>query len=284
MPMKITQNRMKEFINNLEDFGGSSGNARLREKLDWEEEFYWRVQGKLVEDGKIVPGRGRGGSVRLTVAETEQSRDISQISPDQDAHAVDVGKNNTIGPVRENKSAVIRRADERKLYAPICRTMELTWIKRFGFDEVSIEETHSRGSKHTGGTFTRPDITVIGLRQYVFLPKRIEVVTFEIKTEETTGILGVLEAIAHRESAHRAYVIYPISRINFDNSAEAERIIELSQKYGIGIVLAEETDNVETWEIVSEAVRHEPDPARLDRFLGDLPSDSLKNQLHKWRI
>jgi hypothetical protein len=57
----------------------------------------------------------------------------------------------------------------------------------------------------------------------------------------------------------------------------------LAQKYGVGIVLAEKADKVETWEIMLDAIRHEPDPARLDRFLGDLPSEAMKKQLQKWR-
>jgi hypothetical protein len=76
--------------------------------------------------------------------------------------------------------------------------------------------------------------------------------------------------------------MFSTSRDRFDTSAEAERILEIAQKYGVGLVLAENSEQVETWEILIDAVRHEPDPARLDRFLGDLPNDALKKQLHKW--
>jgi hypothetical protein len=47
--------------------------------------------------------------------------------------------------------------------------------------------------------------------------------------------------------------------------------------------LTEKPDDVENWEIALEAIRHDPDPARLDRFLGDLPSDNMKKQLMKWK-
>jgi hypothetical protein len=116
----------------------------------------------------------------------------------------------------------------------------------------------------------------------VFLSKRLEVVSFEVKTKEAIGIVGVLEAVAHREAAHRAYVIFATSRSKFEVSAEAERVIELAQKYGVGIMLAEKPDDVGSWEILIDAIRHEPDPARLDRFLGDLPNETLKKQIHKW--
>jgi hypothetical protein len=43
----------------------SIGNARLREVLGWTEARYWSVHEYLFEKGKIVKGRGRGGSVSL---------------------------------------------------------------------------------------------------------------------------------------------------------------------------------------------------------------------------
>lgn len=271
MPERVTANRVKEFVQQLEALGGASGNGRLRDTLKWDQDFYWRVQGKLVEEGRIVPGRGKGGSVRLTVAESESEPPASI----EHEATIQVEDGESIPPPR-------RRLTERPLYEPIRKTMEATWIHRFGFDDVKVEETHSQGSKSTGGTFTRPDITVVGVRRYVFLSKRLEVVTFEIKPADSVGIIGVLEAIAHREAAHRAYVIFALSRVSFEISAEAERIIELAQKYGIGLIVTEDPNQVASWEILIDAVRHEPDPARLDRFLGDLPSEPLKKQLHKW--
>ena len=41
----------------------SIGNSRLRETLGWNESRYWKVHADLFEKGKIVKGRGRGGSV-----------------------------------------------------------------------------------------------------------------------------------------------------------------------------------------------------------------------------
>jgi hypothetical protein len=108
-------------------------------------------------------------------------------------------------------------------------------------------------------------------------------VTFEVKPSENISIMGVLEAIAHREAAHRTYVIYATSRVDFEEATEGERILELAQKYSVGVLLTENVEDVETWEILLDAVRHEPDPARLDRFLNDLPRDEMRKQLSKWK-
>jgi hypothetical protein len=257
--MNLTQARIQEFIAALERADGSSGNGNLRRQLGWEEEFYWKVQERLIADGRVVAGRGRGGSVRLSNADATVS--------EPEAVAAAVSANNK----------------ERTLYAPLKASIEGKWIKRFGFDDVIVDETHSRGAKDTGGTFTRPDITAAGYRGYVYLPKRLEVITFEVKPSEAVSIMGVLKAIAHREAAHRAYVMFATSPSKFETAVEYERIAELAQKYGVGIVLTEKPDDVENWEIVLEAIRHDPDPARLDRFLGDLPSDNMKKQLMKWK-
>lgn len=65
MPQEAQAKRLIEVLTEL---GGSAGNVRLRKALGWENVAYDRVKAQLVEDGALVPGRGRGGSVTLAVA------------------------------------------------------------------------------------------------------------------------------------------------------------------------------------------------------------------------
>lgn len=53
------------FLGALEALGGTAGNGRLRELLEWDETTYQQVKASLVSSRSIVPGRGRGGSVAL---------------------------------------------------------------------------------------------------------------------------------------------------------------------------------------------------------------------------
>jgi type I restriction enzyme M protein len=39
------------------------GNGALRQALGWAESRYWKVHASLLEDARIIKGRGRGGSV-----------------------------------------------------------------------------------------------------------------------------------------------------------------------------------------------------------------------------
>jgi type I restriction enzyme M protein len=55
----------KRFLDALGEQGGKASNHRLRETLGWQEDSYERVKAELLEEGAIVAGRGRGGSVGL---------------------------------------------------------------------------------------------------------------------------------------------------------------------------------------------------------------------------
>jgi type I restriction enzyme M protein len=55
----------KLFLKTLKQSGQSAGNGALRGVLGWTENRYWRAHELLLEQGKIMKGRGRGGSVHL---------------------------------------------------------------------------------------------------------------------------------------------------------------------------------------------------------------------------
>jgi type I restriction enzyme M protein len=54
-----------KFIAVLTELGGSAGNGRLRDALQWTEATYAIVKDELVAEGAAIPGRGRGGSISL---------------------------------------------------------------------------------------------------------------------------------------------------------------------------------------------------------------------------
>jgi len=64
------QEQIDDFLGGLEALGGSSGNGKLRELLGWDEARYESVKTALIEQGILVPGRGRGGSVAIAGAQT----------------------------------------------------------------------------------------------------------------------------------------------------------------------------------------------------------------------
>jgi type I restriction enzyme M protein len=66
----VTRQALRDkFVVVLTELGGSAGNGRLRDSLGWAEATYDAVKGELIDDGVVIPGRGRGGSVSLAGAE-----------------------------------------------------------------------------------------------------------------------------------------------------------------------------------------------------------------------
>ena len=61
----VTEELRQALLSALAAFGGSKGNQTLRQELGWEEDTYGAVRQELVDSGKLIPGRGRGGSVSL---------------------------------------------------------------------------------------------------------------------------------------------------------------------------------------------------------------------------
>ncbi|MCD9004999.1 type I restriction-modification system subunit M [Luteimonas sp. XNQY3] len=58
----------ERFMQTLEALGGSAGNGKLGNALGWADSTYQRVKAHLIEESRIVPGRGRGGSVSIANA------------------------------------------------------------------------------------------------------------------------------------------------------------------------------------------------------------------------
>lgn len=74
------QAQKDRFVAALTELGGSAGNGRLREALQWDEAVYNSVKDELAAEGIVTPGRGRGGSVSLggaVVAETEEPAPVA---------------------------------------------------------------------------------------------------------------------------------------------------------------------------------------------------------------
>ena len=62
-PSLIIDKDCESFMTALSDLGGKSGNQCLRENLGWDEVRYAAVKNQLISQNRIVPGKGRGGSI-----------------------------------------------------------------------------------------------------------------------------------------------------------------------------------------------------------------------------
>jgi type I restriction enzyme M protein len=76
-----------QFIAVLNGLGGSAGNGRLRDALGWDETTYSAVKHALIDESKIVAGRGRGGSVSLANAQAPTPPDAAVAEVDRKVRA-----------------------------------------------------------------------------------------------------------------------------------------------------------------------------------------------------
>ena len=61
----VTDDLRQTLLTALLNLCGSKGNQTLREQLGWDDATYSAVKNDLVAAGKLIPGKGRGGSVAL---------------------------------------------------------------------------------------------------------------------------------------------------------------------------------------------------------------------------
>jgi len=75
-----TEQQIEQFIGTLVSLGGSAGNQHLLEALGWQDSIYQRVKQQLIDDGRIRPGRGRGGSVALAESVSSLPKPVTEPS------------------------------------------------------------------------------------------------------------------------------------------------------------------------------------------------------------
>jgi len=247
---------------------GPIGNVSLRtilQKNGWSEDLYWGVRNRLIESGLLATGRGKGGSVH-------------RIPPSPPP-----GGEPPVESMSDTVTVTATRA-ERELYQPMADVIRGSWAQDYRLDSVIVEVTASQGARPTGGKWTRPDITVASYRTFPYVPGRhFDLITFEVKPGEVADVTVVYEALGHRRAATRAFALLHVPEYKRDElDSLLEEIALEAKRFGIGIIVAADPGNYDTWEELVEAVRQEPDPERLNDFLALQVSQGFREQIMKW--
>lgn len=255
-------------LDHLPADGSTMGNGALQRKLGWETDRYFSVRNSLADDGLIVRGRGRGGTVRRVDTVAPEAKTVSVVVED--------GTDPTATIEATLKS-------ELELYEPMRTVIAGDWADDHRWDPLAVEVTALQGRRATGGMWSRPDIVSIEVRTFEYVPgKHLEIASFEIKASNAVNVQAVYEALAHRRAATRAYVL---CHTPSDLSARLEETIsdvaEAARSHGIGLVTAGDPGDYETWEELVEAQRVEPDPERLNTFIGTQLTAKTRSKVSK---
>jgi hypothetical protein len=251
----------KLIIEKIPTDGSPVGNTRLMRELGWQSDRYWKARDALLAEESIVLGMGRGGSVRLAKpAETKEVVPVAAPAAAQPAQ------------------------HESDLYEPAAKVLNSEWAKDFHLEEFFVQITAKQGRRETGGTWTRPDIILVTVTTYQFLPgKFVDVVTFEVKDKDNFNVTAVYEALAHRRAGTRAYVLAHLpDDVRKTLDVAIEDISEEAKRHGVGLIVAGQIDRYDTWAFLVQAERKEPDPAELDEFIDRQVSEENKKKLRKW--
>ncbi|WP_208935461.1 hypothetical protein [Paracidovorax avenae] len=235
--------------------GSSIGNQRLRSRLKWDYEKYFRIRNRLVESGELVVGNGRGGSVYL---------------PEDSPY------------LEKKKNSAARSADpESATYLPVSEGLKNFWIPEIfpSFTEFEVKITAHQGSKNTGGVWTRPDIAVYGYGAYRFFPGRTyDLISFEVKLSTTADIRAIFEAKGHSRRASRSFVIC-VGALDLN---EQNAISQIAREQKIGFIVAADAEDPETWEVLVDAIRSEPDPMWVDEFVRLNFDEKQQQRIEAW--
>lgn len=253
---RTQKDRLKDVLySKVPEDGRSIGNVSLQQllrdsQMKFSEPEYWEVRQTLIDEGRLEVGRGRGGSVHRVLL------DGDGIAPE--------------GP---------KLTAETHLYEPFHQSIVEYAKKNFKVDAHVSDITAFQGAKFTGGRWTRPDVTLIAVRTFEYLPqKTIEIMTFEVKPLNAYGVEGVYETAAHSAFANRSYLCLHVPTEGFE---PPERVISECERFGVGLILFTNARDWQTFEKRVNARHNTPDPFEVDTFIGLQMQRESQTKLHK---
>jgi hypothetical protein len=213
---------------------------KTRLALDWDDERMWKPLESLAAKNLIKTGPGYGGTVR-------------RLTP-------------TPGQVEPDVTVPQQQSVETSLYDPLENVLRNRWAQTMKLDDFIVQTTAKQGRRDTGGTWTRPDLIVVAVSMFDFIPgKFVDAITFEVKSHTNFDVTAIYEALSHLRSATRAYVFVEIPD---EHRQRLEELIQNASKeasrHGIGLIIAKKTADFDSWDFIVEETRREPDPASLD--------------------
>jgi hypothetical protein len=252
--------------------GRSIGNGALRDLLktafageEFTQEDYFDLRNSLMADGKLERGRGQGGSVHRVLSSGPVPPGAGTPTTTEVAEPVET-----------------LPAAEADLYSPFRSAIENGYVPDNDLKPWICEITAFQGRRNTGGRWTRPDVVLVAIQTFAYVPDKVfEVITFEIKPDLGTALDGVFEAAAHSAFAHRSYLAFPDSK-EYDNSPLFDRITDECTRFGLGLILFEDVGNWDTYDFQVEAERRDPDPQAVNDFIKGQISEKSREEIQRW--
>ncbi|WP_029266672.1 MULTISPECIES: hypothetical protein [unclassified Microbacterium] len=239
--------------------GSLKPNAELLSALGADKQDFWSARELLVEEGKAVRGRGRGGSTARVLDAELTTEPVDEVGAEY----------------------AVPRQPEDALYEPLKKVLLGDWQSDKGFDYLAVEDVSRAGRRITGGKWTRPDLVAVEVQVFTYLPvKTLSVHTFEVKPSDMIDVTAVYEALAHRRAATHSYVLLHVPD-DQQPPVALEGVITEARRHGIGVIVFADPSNYDTWEEKVVADRTEPEPAALDDFVRVQLPEAARSKIEK---
>ena len=249
----------EEFLKLVPQDGSTIGNKTLREKLKWEEEKYWKIRDELIHEGLIRKALGKGGAVARV-----------EIKPDAQLKENSILQQDIKDPFK----------DEKSLYKPFLNTIELKFTKDMGIKSFVCEDISAQGRKSTGGMWTRPDIILVSVSTYSYFPGKVmDVISFELKHHKNVSVAGVFETASQSRYANKSYFCLYLPGGFPEKNEDFERIQNECERFGVGLLVFSDPKNYDTFEVIVEPERKDPDPNEINNFILVQMGDKQKQRI-----
>lgn len=132
------------------------------------------------------------------------------------------------------------------------------------------------------GDFTKPDVCMTAISRYHYTPSaRLDLFCFELKLQSGTHLGSVGQAKAYTAYGHYSYLaIYLPPKSKYLENLRT--VCDEAQSQGIGIIRISDPFFDNGYEVLILASRHNPDPAKTDKFIEDRFSRANRLALRKW--
>lgn len=224
---------------------------------------YWAAEQKLVDEGRIERRRGRNGGIQL----------LPPVAGHFDAE-----------PLEPEAVEVAEQDREINHYEPALDQILANWMEQPGFTHVFGAVTGLQGRRHTGGRWSRPDIVLCTVSEWLFSSRpEGDVRTIEVKRFEATDVLAVYEALSHKARSHYAYLLivgFP-SSLTPDQQADFDNLLAVAGKNGVGVITAQNSSDWRTWEFQLDPTRSDADHQAIHQLLLDQVPPDVRDKFRK---
>jgi hypothetical protein len=159
---------------------------------------------------------------------------------------------------------------ERNLMPAIERYLRLRYVPlESGLPPTAVTWVRdtSTGGPHGAGPWSRPDFTLAAVAAHRFVqPRSLELYGFELKPEARCDVRAVHEAFAHSRFVHYAYLAWHLPAQSLRRSVLGT-VREYCTELGVGLIVFEQPDQVDTYSILVDPARKNPAPEAIDAFM-----------------